>query len=666
MTQDASTKSYFVPALLWFSAFICALFPVNAWQLEFFMLGTALIFAWTILMLFRRIDTGWELPCSNVLRLAGAFWVLVLASAFWSEAKPVSVLAICLFSFFPLTFYGGVMGGSDKYFAKLVKPLAFMFAFMALWAMFQHFFLNSYFFGQARHPLADPSSLGALFTLVLFAALGWMVSDRPVIERRFALVLSILLVCGILSTVARAPVFALVPGLVLFTILLWPRVKASGRYFLILLVAACGYYALMKIAGAQYDIGWRIWSTIIAPGEADATGRLLVWQSTIEMIKQRPLLGTGYGTYFMYFPEFRSPLLAAVVLTAHNDPLQYWTELGVLGPLLFFAFIVASVWRSFAAMKKLSANSSDRVVIATILAALTTLVASSQVGFSLYNLSILMLAGLMLSVWFQTTRRALAGETTTEIFLPANMPYNMNKALIILPFIMMGWLVFSIAAGEKLANNARDALFAQDMDGFMNYVNKADHVSMRLNSRVFLLAVNVPMAILEDRKSTMLEDQQEKLYDQVNWYMEDVLSLNPRTASAYYYLAKVQSLVAPSVVPPGTPTQEEYYSKALRIDPEHLGARLELLTLYRKEGRSTEEQIALLEPIAGYRFGSDRAIDYYGALAKLYLEAGNYEKSKEVLQQMAEFKKRSDFSLRRQNLSIPQAVMAGEEWHATP
>lgn len=663
MTQAPSVKSYFVPVLIWLGAFICALFPVNAWQLEFFMLGSTLIFAWTILMLFRQIDTGWELPRSNILRLAGAFWLLVLASAFWSEAKPVSLMAICLFSFFPLTFYGGVMGGGDTYFAKLVKPLALIFTVLSLWAVFQFFFLNAYFSGQARHPLADPSSLGALFMLVLFVALGWMVSDRPTTERRIALALAILLVCGICSTVARAPFFAFVPGFILFALLLWPQVKASARYFLILLAAICGYYALMQLGGFNYDIGWRLLRTIAAPGESDMHGRILVWQSTIDMIKQRPLLGTGYGTYFLYYPEFRSPLEPAGVLTAHNDPLQYWAELGVLGPLLFFAFIVTCVWRSFAALRKLPKGSADRVVIVTILAALTALVASSQVGFSLYNLSILMLGGLLLSVWFQTTRRALAEEDTVLISMPAAMPYNLNKALIVLPFIMMGWLVFSIAAGEKFANNARDALFAQDMNAFMNYVNKADHVSMRLNARAFLFAVNVPMAILEDRKSTLLEDQQKKLYDQVNWYMEDVLSLNPRTASAYYYLAKVQSFVDPSVVPDGTPTPEEYYNKALELDPEHLGARFELLKMYDEQGRSKEEQIALLEPIALYRFGSDRALEYYGALAKLYLETGNYEKSKEVLARMAEFKKRSDFSLARQNLSIPQAVMAGEEWH---
>jgi hypothetical protein len=93
---------------------------------------------------------------------------------------------------------------------------------------------------------------------------------------------------------------------------------------------------------------------------------------------------------------------------------------------------------------------------------------------------------------------------------------------------------------------------------------------------------------------------------------------------------------------------------------------MELLKLYDQQGRSKEEQIALLEPIALHRFSTDRAIEYYGALAKLYVETGSYGKARDVMQRMADFKKHSDFSLRRQNISIPQAIMAGEEWYQRP
>lgn len=661
MTQDISAKSCFFPVLLWLGAFVCALYPVNALQMEFFMAATILVFVWTILMLFRKADTGWVLPRSMVLRLAGLFWGLVIVSAFWSEVIPVSLVAICFFSLFPLTFYGGILGGSEAYFSRLVRPLAVLFAVMSLWAVFQYFFLNSYFMGQARHPLADPSSLGALFSLALFAALGWMVSDRPKSERRVALVLSCLLACGMLSTIARGPMFALVPGLALFVMLLWPQVKASRRSFMIILVVVAGYYALMQTGvGADYDIGKRMLQTIAEPGGEATKNRMNVWGGVIAMIKDEPWLGRGFGTFFLYYPEFRLPQETDGVYLAHNDPMQFWAELGILGPVLFYLFVVAASLRSFAALGKLPKGHTDRVIIVTTLAALAAMVVHTHVSFNFYNLSILLLAGLLLSVWFAATRRALSDESVVLVALPDSLPHNAGKALIVLPFVMMGWLFLSIAGGEHLAGKARDALFRQDMDRFLVYINKAGHVSMHLNYRAYLLAVNVPMAILEDRKSTLNEDQQKKLYDQISGYMEDVLAVNPRASSAYYYLARVQSMVEPSVIPPGTASPREYYERAIRFDPMHLGVRLALLDLYEKDGMSATDRIAFMEKAVQFNYATEKVLDFYAALSRLYLEVGDYEKVKGVMAKTRAFQERSAYSLKRQNTSIPQAIMGGD------
>ncbi len=663
MTQTLHPKSFFIPAFLWLGAFVCALYPVNQFQLEFFMAATVLMFTWTAMMLFRDVDTGWTIPRSAVLRLAGAFWVLVLASCFWSEIKPVSIVAACFFSFLPLTFFSGVVAAREDYFVRLVKPLAVIFAVMALWAVFQFFFLNSYFMGQARHPLADPSSLGALFSLALFCTLGWMVSDRPTVERKASLVLSILLVCGIMSTASRGAPFAFVPGIALFALLLWPRIRASRKFFLILIIAAGAFYGLMQTGAPKaLDIGDRMFDTLTAPVGAATQNRIDVWTATVNMIKDRPLLGTGIGTFFLYYPEYRLPSEVDGVYLAHNDPMQFWVELGILGPVLFYAFVIAATLRSFKALKRVPKDSKERIVIVTIMSALAAMVVHTHVSFNFYNLSILALAGVLLSVWFHATRKALAeDESVTIIALPDNMPHNLNKALVALPLLMMGWLFLSITGGEYLTNKARDAMFKQDMEAFMVNVNKADQVSMRLNFRAFLFAVNVPMAILEDRKSTLNEEQQRKLFEQVQWYMEDVLALNPRSASAYYYMAKVQSLVAPAVLPQNMETPEELYREAIRLDPMHLGARKELLGLYKQQGKSVKEQIALLEPVVRYRFASEGAIGYYTELSRLYLEDGSYDKSKQMLGRLYSFKQRSNFSLKRQNTSIPQAIMGGEE-----
>ncbi|PZQ43999.1 MAG: hypothetical protein DI551_11030 [Micavibrio aeruginosavorus] len=584
-----------------------------------------------------------------------------------------------MFSAFPLTFFGGVMAAREGYFKKLIKPLIVLFSIMCVWAVLQFFLLNGYYNGQARHPLADPSSLGALFSLVLFCALGWVLADRPKKEHRLAVAFAILVVCGIMSTVARGPVFAFAPGFLLFAVLLWPQIKAKRKSLFIILLGALAFYGVMQ-TGIQkrYDLGKRLYGTVSLEMENPTNNRLYIWESTLHMIKDKPLLGTGMGTYFLLYPEYRLKEEADGVFLAHNDPLQFWVELGVLGPILFYAFAVACAARSFKALKQLGPEKiRERLIIVSIFAALTALVAQSHVSFNHYNLSILMLEGLLLSLWFHATGQALK-EPQSLSGLPETMPAAVNKIILALPLVLMGWLFSSVMAGEYYASRARDNLFAGQMDCgeltgrkttsncFMDNINNAAKISMGLNYRAYLFAVNVPIAILEDRKDLLSEEQQKKLYEQVVGYMYDALAINPRVATAYYYLAKVQTLVRPEVIPKDTASAEELYRRALTIDPVHLGARMALLALYKQQNVAKEAQLALLEEGITYSYNTTMAMDYYSELSRLYLETGNYGKMKEIMNMAIRFKKRSDYSAAKQANTLPQAIMGGNEMFQVP
>ena len=606
------------------------------------------------------------MPRAPVLMLAGLFWLLVVLSAFWAEVNPVAFTAVCFFSLLPLTFFVGVMTGDESYFKKLIPWLAGIFGLLCVWAIIQFFLLNGYFQGQARHPLADPSSLGALFSLALFCALGWVLSDRPAKERKLATALAVLLTCGIFSTVARAPVFGFVPGIIFFCVLLWPKIKERRKEFLIIILAAVAFFALMQ-TGIQkkYDLGQRLFGTVAMTMENVGNNRIDIWSSAIDMIKDRPLLGTGMGTFFLYYPEYRRASEADGVFLAHNDPLQFWTELGVLGPLLFYAFVIAAAMRTFEALKKIKQPDENKIVIATIFSALVSMVAQSHVGFNHYNMTILLITGLLLAIWFLRTSRVL-GENANPITMPANMPVAANKLFLALPFIMTGWLFMSIMGGEHFANRARDALFAQDMDAFQKNINMAGRVSFNLNYRTYLFAVNVPMTILDYRKDLLTDEQQRKLYDQITAYMGNVLAVNPRAATAFYYLAKVQGMVRPAIIPEGTTPPEEFYKMALAMDPLHLGSRLELFKIYKEQEKPMEDLIAFMEEGLSYTYTTPVVLDYYGALTNLYLEDKNYGKVQGVITRVAEFKKRSDFSQLRQNTSIPQAVLGGPDMFVAP
>lgn len=619
-----------------------------------------LLFTWAYISLSKTMAAGWNVPCTGVIIFAGLFWLLSLASIFWSEAKTISLIAFCLFSAMPLTFFVGVMAGREDFFKKIAYALAAVFAVMSLWAIVQFFFLNAYFDGQARHPLADPSSLGALFSLALFCALGWILVAQDKKARLCAIILSTLLLCGILSTVARGPVFAFLPGIVLFCIFLWPQIKAQRKAFLVVVLGGLACYGVMQTGvEKRLDMGERVFGTVTMQMKDVTSNRTKIWAASVDMIKEHPILGTGIGTFFLYFPEHRRPNHADGATMAHNDPLQFWTEMGVMGSFLFYAFVFSAALRSFDALKVLKeGRAKERIIVTSIFAALTAMVVQSHVSFNLYNLSILMAAGFLLAAWFHVTGRAVV-EPARILAMPEKS-VGLNKIALALPFVITAWLLCSLLAGEYFVNRARNNLFQEKMFEFADDINKSNAVSQGLNYRAFLLAVNVPMSILEFDMGRLTEKQHKDLYEQVTGDMNIVIALNPRMSEAYYYLGRVQTMVPAAIIPEGTPSAEDYYKKALKIEPLNLGARMELFKLAKEKGAGAQEQLAILEPGLNFTYTVPAAEGYYTALSQVYLESGNYGKTNTVLSKLYDFKKRSEFSQTRQNTSLPQAIMGGD------
>ncbi len=80
------------------------------------------------------------------------------------------------------------------------------------------------------------------------------------------------------------------------------------------------------------------------------TGRIVVWQANIDMIKERPLLGWGYGNYKQFRDEFYRRYPVDTTAHAHNTYLQIWVAGGVVG-LAAFLFLFWSIlklgWRTY-------------------------------------------------------------------------------------------------------------------------------------------------------------------------------------------------------------------------------------------------------------------------------------------------------------------------------
>jgi len=68
-------------------------------------------------------------------------------------------------------------------------------------------------------------------------------------------------------------------------------------------------------------------------------GRKLIWEGSIDMIKDNPVVGIGIGTFLWGFPKYQGPGLNVRVRFAHNEYLHMMAEMGVIALFLMLIII---------------------------------------------------------------------------------------------------------------------------------------------------------------------------------------------------------------------------------------------------------------------------------------------------------------------------------------
>jgi len=138
--------------------------------------------------------------------------------------------------------------------------------------------------------------------------------------------------------------------------------------------------------------------TILDEQDPSINARLLIWKTTLEMIKHYPLLGTGIGTFKINYLNYQAKYLKdnpdylkyyATAGEAHNEYLQIAAEMGLFG-LGIFIFIIFSFYGLIVNFIKNSGNNfqketdEDRVIIFGLLMGITCFLIHSLFTFALH------------------------------------------------------------------------------------------------------------------------------------------------------------------------------------------------------------------------------------------------------------------------------------------
>jgi O-antigen ligase len=293
----------------------------------------ALIIAEAATRRFRWISTPMDRPLAALLAAA-------CASGITSAWRGLSLFTTVLFALMVLvSIYPAARAARGR--PEVIRPIAALWiagaAFAAAWGIVRA--QNSWPSG-ASTPALLSTALGTTMASAIALVLGaWTVWDTWWIRAGLFVALPLLVTALELTTSRAAWVAAAVGAAAM--IALAPRRRLA-------LVTLCIVSVAVATAATTAQHEWlshRLGS--ISSFEANAD-RLAIWAGALRMVRDHPVLGTGYGTFILAWGQQNTDPALAGKPTAHNVFLNFAAETGLLGLAAFVAVVhtgLAGLWR---------------------------------------------------------------------------------------------------------------------------------------------------------------------------------------------------------------------------------------------------------------------------------------------------------------------------------
>lgn len=183
--------------------------------------------------------------------------------------------------------------------------------------------------------LQNPNLLGAYLLMVLSVCISYILvymkrqRTREVISMS---VIGIILFLTMLLTYSRG-IWISFAAMILY----W-AIFVERRLFLSLLAIPLILYCY------EGEVASRLWS-IFQGHDTSADLRWALWDSTMYIVREHPVFGIGWNTFFLVYPDYNYYIQAPHVLMyhAHNLYLNILAETGIPGLLIFLTVIIGHV-----------------------------------------------------------------------------------------------------------------------------------------------------------------------------------------------------------------------------------------------------------------------------------------------------------------------------------
>src|SRR5665648_164560 len=298
-----------------------------------------------------------------------SFIVICLLSLIWSDSFFVSLKELPLFLAGPLLYFIIVNNiNSEKQINRIISAVILIGEAFGIYGILQYngidlsFWIGNYGRGKVFGLFGNAGYFAGylMFPLPIAIALFFVCNNKI---KKILLLIAILSMSGaLLATLTRGSYLALgISSIIMFLLFLSSHgsffIKENKKIFTIILIAVLVTTFLLVIPSPlnkQGSVISKIKSRISVTQlskDSSLKRREAIWGFSTLMIKDRPLLGSGLGTFkyntlryqakFFDLGQNRTIYPYGIADKAHNEYLQLGAELGLIGLGIFLWLIIS-------------------------------------------------------------------------------------------------------------------------------------------------------------------------------------------------------------------------------------------------------------------------------------------------------------------------------------
>ncbi len=328
------------------------------------------------------------------------FFLLASLSSLWSIDKSNNLIEILQLSSFAILFFLATQVSSIKHITWICTMAVASAGIAALIGIMQNYGFNPM---QYSNPVMASTFIfknhAALYfdLIVPVSFFIILISNNKIIKWLAAIAFG--LCVGFLIESRTRGSWVAITAVVVLLLVLWTlhkqtreninsKIKENRTYLIAALLVASTAF----VPQGENDIAWERKPIAGQKLDQSAFDRLLFYRNSLGIIKENPILGTGLGTFWKAFrPYMNYPYIIQrsnehiYLIRAHNDILQTFTELGLVGGILSLAIYSFILFIGIQIILNKKSDSGKSLLTIGLLLAFTASLIHSLVDFPLHK-----------------------------------------------------------------------------------------------------------------------------------------------------------------------------------------------------------------------------------------------------------------------------------------